>query len=279
MDYHADRFPDASLMFYDNDRLIALLPGHMDQNSYYSHGGLTYGGMICSSKMDTANMLNLFEALTAYFKEKRIKTFIYKAIPGIYHSLPAEEDLYALFRCGARLIKREASAAIKYPLQTSYRKGRKWAVNKGKKQDIQIRDSHDFDTFMHMEARILQEKYDKSPTHTAAEIKLLADRFPDHIKLSAAFDGTEMLGGVILYLTRQVAHAQYISYTERGQKMFAMDVLLDELIRKYTGDKTWFDFGISTEKGGYYLNEGLMANKESFGASAVMYDTYQLDLD
>ena len=38
----------------------------------------------------------------------------------------------------------------------------------------------------------------------------------------------------------------------------------------------YFDFGISTEQNGSYLNLKLLENKESFGARAVIYDFYEL---
>lgn len=44
MDYHADRFTDYSLMFYKGGRLLALLPGNIEDDTYCTHGGLTYGG-------------------------------------------------------------------------------------------------------------------------------------------------------------------------------------------------------------------------------------------
>ena len=39
------------------------------------------------------------------------------------------------------------------------------------------------------------------------------------------------------------------------------------------------DFGISTEHGGDYLNEGLIFQKEGFGARSVCYDCYEVALD
>src|SRR4051794_33903915 len=46
MEYHSDRFPDASLMFYDgSDRLIGLLPATARQGVVSSHSGLSFGGV------------------------------------------------------------------------------------------------------------------------------------------------------------------------------------------------------------------------------------------
>ena len=39
-----------------------------------------------------------------------------------------------------------------------------------------------------------------------------------------------------------------------------------------------FDFGVSTEQRGSYLNEGLIFQKEGFGGRAICYDTYAIDL-
>ncbi len=43
-------------------------------------------------------------------------------------------------------------------------------------------------------------------------------------------------------------------------------------------DKRYFDFGISTEQDGSYLNNGLIAHKEGFDARAITYDTYKEDV-
>jgi hypothetical protein len=46
----------------------------------------------------------------------------------------------------------------------------------------------------------------------------------------------------------------------------------------YSSSKKYFDFGISSEKNGRYLNIGLIQNKESFGARAIAYDFYEWEL-
>ncbi|EIA46149.1 hypothetical protein cco111_09042, partial [Campylobacter coli 2680] len=38
----------------------------------------------------------------------------------------------------------------------------------------------------------------------------------------------------------------------------------------------YFDFGISTENGGQFLNHGLISQKEEFGGRGVIYDFYEL---
>ena len=46
MDYHKERFTDHSLMFYNDSKLIALLPANEREKVLYSHQGLTYGDLL-----------------------------------------------------------------------------------------------------------------------------------------------------------------------------------------------------------------------------------------
>ena len=107
MDYHADRFEDHSLLFYLNSTLYALLPANRQGDTLYSHQGLTYGGLISNEKTTTAHVVQLFRELMAYMKGEGIREMIYKPVPHIYHSIPAEEDLFALYSvCNAQLLER-----------------------------------------------------------------------------------------------------------------------------------------------------------------------------
>lgn len=85
MDYHADRFMDHSLMFYEDSKLIALLPLNIKDCVLYSHQGLTFGGFIVDYSMRQQKMLECFCKLQEYMREIKAQKMIYKAIPYIYH--------------------------------------------------------------------------------------------------------------------------------------------------------------------------------------------------
>ncbi len=72
MDYHSDRFMDHSLLFYEDNELIALLPMCEDGKCLVSHGGLTYGGFLVGSKMRQSLMLECTELLIDYMKKMDI---------------------------------------------------------------------------------------------------------------------------------------------------------------------------------------------------------------
>jgi hypothetical protein len=278
MEYHADRFVDHSLLFYQNNHLVALLPANLENGALHSHGGLTFGGVISNLSMKTSLMLNVFKALIEHCKTQGIKEVVYKTIPYIYHTVPADEDLYCLFLLNAKLMARNVSSCIYLPKLGKFDDNRRDNLRKAKKNELTVEESSDFESFMQIEEETLAERHGVKPVHTAEEITLLAKRFPDNIKLFASFKDGLMLAGVVMYESRNVAHMQYAANSKEGWSFGAQDIIEDYLIHEQYKDKRYFDFGISTEKFGQVLNYGLIKRKENFGASAVMYDLYQIVL-
>ncbi|MGZ7068983.1 MAG: hypothetical protein ACXVHT_11820 [Methanobacterium sp.] len=278
MEYHSDRFEDFSLMFFKGKKLVGVMPVNIKNDTVSSHDGLTFGGMVSDQKMKTEMMLNMFDLLKEFLKDNGVKNLLYKVIPHIYHTIPAEEDLYALFRNNAKLIRRDISSAISMGEKIPYSRNKKRKIKIGQKSGLKIQESSDFENFMAIEEKRLKEKYGITPTHTAEQINLLAKKFPNNIKLFTAEINNEIYGGVIVFESKNVAHGQYQSATDAGLKLNGTDLIFDFLINNYYKDKKYFDFGISTERNGHYLNEGLINYKEQFGARAVVHDFYKMDI-
>jgi len=112
MDYHADRFTDASLLIEKEGQLVAMLPASRDGNTVVSHGGLTFGGLILADKTGAADVKTIFERLKDWLIAAGATKFIYKPVPHIYHRVPSEEDLYALHRLGAKTTRVDVSTTI-----------------------------------------------------------------------------------------------------------------------------------------------------------------------
>lgn len=282
MDYHSERFSDHSLMFYNKSRLCALLPGNVVGATYYSHQGLTYGGLIVGMKMMTHNMVELIESLNEYLQSIGINKVIYKAIPWIYHSYPTEEDLYALhFICKAQIVARHISSAIYLPLRPPLTESRKSGLRKALSGNLRIEECtpSKLCDFWEILSTNLENKYKASPVHSLEEISLLCKRFPSNIKLYGAFDGSKMLGGTLLYLTPHVVHTQYISASAEGKSRGALDLLFDTLLQKDWSGTQYFEFGKSSEGDGSSLNGALLFQKEGFGGRGVVYDWYEWNVE
>ena len=278
MEYHADRFSDHSLIFYKDDKIMALLPAHIQDTSFCSHKGLTYAGMILDNDTTAQITLDLFALLFDYIQSLgTIDRFVYSPAPHIYHRYPAEEDLYALFRNKAQLTSRKITTVIEQSKALPFQTLRKRKVKAAQKASYQVGKDEDFATYWDMLNINLHERHDALPVHTLEEMERLYRLFPNNIHLFTvrSKNGT-MEAGAVMYESEQVAHAQYISSTAEGRNNGAVDLLFHYLIHEYYKNKPYFDFGSSVEEGGWVLNDGLIFQKEGFGGRAIMYDTYEI---
>ncbi len=278
MDYHADRFHDHSLMVYRRGKLYSLLPGNVADNTFFSHQGLTYGGLVMNEKVTAADVLDIFRLLNDKLREEGIKKVVYKPTPWIYHRLPSEEDLYALVEICNATLTRSISSAISREYPNQWYRIRQCGVRSARQAGICIEESTDLRPFWKILTENLRERYGLYPVHTVEEMELLHQRLPEHIRLFIAKEGGEVVGGTVLYLTDRVAHSQYIAASPRGKQLHALDLLFSVVIDEMLKQHVYFDFGISTERHGTYLNEQLIYQKEGFGGRGICYDWYEWTL-
>ena len=281
MDYHSDRFLDHSLMFYEKGRLYAVMPANDDKHgTLFSHQGLTYGGLIMDKGCRAAKVRDLFLQMNDFLRDEVFHRVVYKHIPYIYSSLPAEEDLFALTNvCGATIQSRDVASVVdlhrRLPLSELRRRGIKKAVA----SRLQVIESTDYTSFWDVLSSNLMERFHASPVHSLSEIELLSSRFPQNIKLYVVTDGEEVIGGTVLYISADIVKTQYISTNDRGRKVGALDYLFSCLLDKYESDGfRFFDFGTSNRVDTDDLNDPLIFQKEGFGGRAVCYDHYEWHL-
>ena len=276
MEYHQSRFWDHSLLFYKKNSLIAALPANIADDVLHSHAGLTFGGIIMDKSLQTSDILEIFNALMDYAKENHITKILYKAIPSIYHTIPAEEDRYALFLKGGTIIRRDLTSTLNMREPALFTTARKRKIRMAEKNTLQIREDDNYAEFWKILEDNLQQRYNKKPVHTLEEIRYLKNLFPAHIRLFSCYEDDRMASGAVIYESANVAHIQYNASTEGGRRLSALDLVISHLITRIFPAKRFFDFGISTEDMGRYFNRDLAFYKESFGARAIVHDTYEL---
>ncbi|KJV36818.1 GNAT family N-acetyltransferase [Luteibacter yeojuensis] len=274
MDYHADRFTDASLLIEDDGEAVAVLPANRAGDTVSSHAGLTYGGLVASRALRAGRTLEAFERIGAHYRGAGVGRIVYKPVPHVFHAAAAEEDLYALHCVGATLVRRDLSSVLA-PVEKPPMSGmRRRAVAKARAAGVTTRTGGDMAPFHALLAEVLR-RHDATPTHTCAELQLLRSRFPAQIVLHEAFRGGELLAGAVVYDFGRVVHTQYLAASAAGRACGALSLLLGELVADVYAARQRFSFGISTEDEGRLLNAGLVAQKESFGAHAVVHDRYE----
>lgn len=298
MDYHADRFFDCSVMVYDGDsssntlngdasndaELLAVFPANWSESErcVYSHQGLTYGGLIFREDTTQVEVIRILRNVLRYYQSMlNAEKVVYKAIPYIYSTYPSGEDLYALFRCGAKLSHRLVGTVVSIRNQMKMRTLRirqaKKAIDHGFYMDRMIEgDWKTLREYWTLLEEVLMEHHHAQPVHSFEEIRLLMERFPREIRLYLVRSSERIVAGVVAFETKQVAHMQYIASGKEGREFGALDLLFRHLINERYRQMEYVDLGTSNEDGGNVLNEGLVFQKEGFGGRAVCYDTYDI---
>lgn len=279
MEYHSDRFNDHSLIIFDDaSNIISVLPANISGEVMTSHAGLTFGGMLLTHRSSINTTLQMFELIKSYLIKVGIEKLIYKPIPYIYHSIPAEEDRYFLYLNNAKLIARNVTSTIYLQEEILYKKGRKWSIKRAKRENLRVLASEEYVKFWNLLSTTIETKYGVAPVHNIEEILRLVTLFPDNIKLFVAQRGSEILAGALIFENNGIVHTQYLANGEDGRKIGALDLVIDHMLTVEYKHKKYFDFGISNENSGLYLNSGLISQKEGFGARSVAQDIYEVDI-
>jgi hypothetical protein len=280
MDYHKDRFEDFSLLIYKGERLYALLPANINDDVVYSHQGLTYGSFVLQDSAKLKSTFLAFKEVLKFLFEERIKKLDIRIIPTFYNSLPSDELEYILYKAEASLVKRDMILLIDYQNKLRFQKNRREGINKAKRKGLLVKVDGDYEKFWN-EILIpnLKEKYNTSPVHSLDEIKLLAARFPNHIKQVNVYQDDKIVAGTTVFLTENVVHPQYISGNQNKNELGSLDLLMNDVFDHFKEGRNYFSFNTSSEENGKLLNEGLLFWKESCGARPLIFNNYEINTD
>lgn len=282
MDYHSERFSDHSLMVRKGGKLVSILPANItddeDGKILHSHQGLTYGGWLTGPDFRRPDyMLTIFGLLEEYCHRNGIEGVDYKPLPWIYADVPSDDDRYALYRVGATLTECSISETIRLDtnpgFDTQQKRNLKRALKTGSFVE-ELGSQDDYLEFHRMLSCCLDARHDATPVHTAAELLMLHGRFSEKIRIFGVRYEGKLAAGVCMFDCGSVAHSQYICSTAEGRENGLLTLLFNHLIGEEYAGHRYFDFGISCEDHGRYLNEGLARQKCGLGGSGVAYERW-----
>ena len=277
MEYHINRFEDFSLMVFQDDKLVSVIPANKLDSMVYSHQGLTYGGFVFDSKIKLGEVIAITKAVLEFLHDNKIGTFQLKLIPAIYNTFFSEEIEYALFLANAKLIRRDCLSVIDMTKDFVFSKDRKQSIRRGEKNNLVIKEELNFELFWNqILIPNLKTKHNSKPVHSAAEIISLQQKFPENIRHFNVYHENKIVAGTTVFMTDVVAHPQYISGNEQKNELGSLDYLYNYLITEVFVDKKFFDFGPSHEENGKKINEGILFWKESFGTKTTVQNCYEV---
>lgn len=272
MDYHADRFADASLTARLDGRLVGVFPASFDKGDVSSHGGLTFGGWQFTPGLEVEIKRQAHELTLLHYRTVGRQKLIIRVMPRFFLECASTEPWMLSGLSGVSML---TGAAVDLSVLE------KLGAKRRPRVEHALR-AHEFaassaEEFWPVLEEVLAARHGVAPTHSLAEIKLLESRFPGQILTYKAVNEKRLLAGAVLYASRDVVHVQYMATSLAGRDTHALDGLLVWLRRAYAGRLRWLSMGTSNERDGQ-INRGLLDYKLSFGAMPFAHDTHQYDL-
>ena len=279
IEYHGDRFDEISLLAFDGNRPIAAMPAAIDvEGTVTSHPGLTFGGVILDRGIRSGQALEVFDAMLGFLREHGVRRCVIKALPSIFASYPSAELEYALWRSGFALRRRDLSSVLPLRAPMPFNGDKTRGVKKALKAGLEV-GSEGITAFHDMLQLVWQERHGVNPVHSRADLELLQSRFPDRILCRCARQNGAVVAGALVFDYGHVWHTQYMASSPGGRDVGGLDVVISEMVREATAHGVdYFSFGASTLQEGRVINEGLLWQKESYGARAIVHDFYEGDL-
>lgn len=278
MDYHSDRFDDYSIMVFDSNNLIAVLPANLKGDKLYSHQGLTYGGLVFTKELKFRIVSEIFKQLLAYLSDLKIEVLQLNLLPDFYSRYGNNEIEYLLFLSEAKLLDKRALSVINLKSSFIFSKNRLEGYKRGVKHGLLLRfDDKIEDFWKEILLPNLENKYQSKPVHTLEEIVSLKNKFPDNIIQVNIYRGKEIVAGTTLFISKNVVKTQYISGNSENNSLGSLDYLIYKLLNDFFEENYYFDFGTSSSNNKGQINKGLYYWKEGFGARTITQDIYEVN--
>lgn len=282
LEYHGDRFLDVSAVLMHAGSIVGVFPAAQspsDHSMVVSHPGITYGGIVHDGYLCGGKMIDALERLSEHYRRNGYDRLRYKAVPHIYQSRPSQDDLYALFRVGARRSRCDLSCTIELADRTKPSERRRRGLKKALKSVSVATGCDQVRALWQVLADNLERKHGAAPVHSLKEMEQLIALFPESIELYCARIEEQVEAGIVVFKMRTVWHAQYIAASEKAYAVSALDAVFERATAEaLSAGVRYFDFGTSNECEGTVLNEGLYQYKHEYGGGGAVHEFYDIDL-
>ena len=279
LEYNKSLYKERSLLIFRKKTLVAIFLANVTGDTVYSYSGLTFGGLLLKNGERSSEIAKYLDLIINFYSKEGFKKIIYKPVPHIFHKYPCEEDLFFLMKYDTKILRRDLSSYI--PLSPNkknvkYSNLRKRQIKKAKLNNILITENIPIEIFYSLLEKTLL-KHNAKPTHKLNDLFFLCEKFPEEIKFKAAKKDDRFLSAVMIFRFMNIFHTQYIVNSNKGKEFGALDLIIDDLLTN-TEIKGLSLGRSNSPKNNLEINEGLIWQKESFGARGIILETYEIKL-
>jgi len=287
-DYHKPgKFSFNHLMFVENNKLVAVLPGAIvDNNIYESPIGASYGSIV-TGDVKFKDALEIVDTLIEYGKTNGIKEFLLTSAPSIYEKIPNQNLDFALLWRGFSYSLHYISSAIRLDPTTDIITRCSPTIRRNirkslKNENIRVEINDRYDEFYPI---LLDNKsrHNVKPTHSLEDLYKLAELLPDNLKLFMVYLNNKPIAGSSMFFgNNQVAICFYnMLYYDFADYKPIQRVMYEVIKYSTEHGYNYVDIGVSQDTKAdnpMTPSMSLIEFKEKFDAKTTMRNTLQLKL-
>lgn len=257
LEYHKpDTFRFYHLLFYQGDKLLAVLPGGLkkdfhDRDVFWSPVGASYGGFV-TQDISFEQALRLIDTLIAYGKVQAWSGMYIIPPPILYSTVLSQNLEYAMlyrkfgyeFHYISHAIDLQHGAKSVFDL---YDKSTRKTVRKILRENkLSIVKSDNYSMFYPI---LLDNKnrHNTKPTHSLDDLHRLAELVPEHVKLLLVYyEGKAIAGSYLMICNQQVVLCFYNMLLYEYQHLKPVYLMMHSII-EWARDNgyRWVDIGVS----------------------------------
>ena len=283
LDIAARSVHDHSLVVERGGLLVALLPAAVhpsDPRMLDSHPATSYGGLVHDGRLAGPAVLAALTAVAEHCYHEGFDTLRYKSVPLPYQSTASQDDLYALFRLGATRSRCELASLVDVGSARPVARHRLRHLRRARRAGLEVVNGiEQLPAFWPVLESRLADRHASTPQHSLDDLTELARTFPGRVACHVAVDAGRVVAGAVVLRTGRVDHAQYLAADDRGYRLSALDLVIEDVVDSARGRGVrLLSLGTTTTHGGRALNEGLHRYKSEFGAGDIVHETHDLSL-
>jgi predicted N-acyltransferase len=280
--YHPkERFDFRFCMIYDDNKLVAIIPGHVSNNEFISPAGASFGGFVFSSKKKLSEQKEIVEFFVNEMKKENFDTITITLPPAIYFGDNLYSQEYLLTNSGFQNSSCMISSVIDLKeakrKEFNYRRDVRRALKKSSEYEIKVKKAQSKEEIKEFYDILLDNKkvHNAKPTHTLEEIYKIVELIPNNIKIFLAELDGKAIAGILLFQHQNVLLDFYHCNLSEDRDVNAVSYLLDYVI-KNNSDLDYFDLGTSTTD--TEIRDSLIEFKNAFLAKNHLRNRYELNL-
>lgn len=288
--YHEEgRFEDASILFFKNDILAAVIPAVLldDGTSLIAHPGSTYGGIVIGKEFaNTTNYNWIFDEMIAYFKERNYKKVELRMHNWLYSPVDFRNELCDYyFQLKGFKVRSEVGFFIELNHQEDeyillFDKLRRRKLNKAQKSNLTFKKLTTDNEVTEFYSVLIDnmKKFNTTPVHTEAELlEFKNERLKEVTSFYGVYHEKQLIAGSMVwnFCDKKVFHTQYLASRQDALDCCPNEFLYTNLIKTALEEGyKYISYGTASLEHGNVYNESLGMYKEGFNCDSYLNKCY-----